>query len=148
MDCKQALDEFLFLDHGESLPAELTHHVAECASCRRQVARMRSIFIALEREGLAEAPDGSTEAIMAEIRSAADEPLSVAKWLGTGVIILASIVLVSFSNSHTWLSRFFGMSLELPLSIILGAAITIYATLFIGTHVHKVAAFFGLRHRR
>lgn len=151
MQCENAIQEFLRLDHGEPIPPEIQKHIDECEGCRRQVTMMQSVFRALEQTGLAETPTGTTDAVMAAVRSggvAAEEPLSVAKWLATGVIIFASIVLVSFSNSHSWLSQMFGVSLELPLSLILGAAITIYGSLFIGTHVDKVAGFFGLHERR
>lgn len=151
MQCEKAIEAFLLLDHGEPIPPAVRRHIDACADCRRQVAMMRSVFAALEQTGLAETPAGATDHVMRAVLSggvAAEEPLSVAKWLATGVIIFASIVLVSFSNSHSWLSQIFGVSLELPLSLILGAAITIYASLFIGTHVEKVAGFFGLHERR
>lgn len=152
MDCETAIERFLALDNGEEMPAELENHLAACSECRRRVDVMQSVFTALQLEGRAEPAAGSTEEVMQSVRAAAggagvEEPLSVAKWLATGVIIFASIVLVSFSKSHMWLSRVFGTSLELPLSLILGAIIAIYATLFIGTHVDKVAGFFGLRRR-
>jgi predicted anti-sigma-YlaC factor YlaD len=151
MQCEKAIQAFLNLDHGEPIPPGVQKHIDECAACRRQVAMMQSVFRALAQTGVAETPAGTTDEVMAAVRSggvAAEEPLSVAKWLATGVIIFASIVLVSFSNSHSWLSQVFGVSLELPLSLILGAAITIYASLFIGTHVDEVAGFFGLHERR
>lgn len=151
MHCEQAIEAFLRLDHREEIPPEVKRHIDDCESCRRQVAMMRSVYTALEQVGVVETPAGTTDAVMAAVAAAtagAEEPLSLGKWLGTGVIIFASIVLVSFSNSHSWLSQVFGMSLDLPLSLILGAAITIYATLFIGTHVDQIAGFFGLHHRR
>jgi hypothetical protein len=152
MNCERAIQVFLSLDNGEAFPEDLKRHLESCPTCARTVRLLQSVFTALSEEGLAEAPVGSTDLVMASVRISAraedpEERLSMGKWLVAGVIMFASVFLVSFSDSHMWLRRVFGMSLEVPLSLILGAAMAIYASLFIGTHIDKVADFFGLRRR-
>ncbi len=83
-------------------------------------------------------PKDLSRVIMNKIYSSSyvyKKSISSTKWVTVGSLILLSIFLIPFSDSFTWLKLYFKGSLEIPLSIVLGSVITLYAVLFIATHL-------------
>ena len=82
--------------------------------------------------------------IMAEIYNSEEEyeqTISYFKWISVGLVIVMSRLLFSFSDTHTWLKGQFGMNFEIPLNIVLGLLITIYAGIFIASHIDDIKEY-------
>ena len=87
-----------------------------------------------------------TEIIMNSIYANAHifrKNISSTKWISVGSLIFLSIIGITFSDSIIWLRSHFGVSFEVPLSIVMGLAITIYVCLYIGTHIEETRKFIG-----
>jgi hypothetical protein len=70
-----------------------------------------------------------------------EKNISPSKWFYSGVILFASIMLVSYSESFISLRKHLGSSLEIPLNIVLGLIITVYAASYIATHLEALKKF-------
>jgi hypothetical protein len=71
--------------------------------------------------------------------------LSLCNWIGTGLLILAGMLLIPFSTILPALSRILpGLGVALPL--VLGLIITAYAMLFAGSHMEALRRFLRLEH--
>ena len=75
---------------------------------------------------------------ISELHIIHEQNVSSVKWLTVGSIILASIFLLPFSESLSWLRIHFAGNLEIPLSIVLGLVISIYAIIYIATHLDEL----------
>jgi hypothetical protein len=71
--------------------------------------------------------------------------MALYKWIGTGATIFASIFVLTLSDSLALLKAHYGGNLEVPLSIVMGVVITIYAAIFIGTHMDEFNRWLGNR---
>ena len=72
MNCREArtsLSAFHDGELGRSESEAVRAHLLDCASCRREVAELRSITRSLEPESVPKVSDGFTDAVMARLRS-------------------------------------------------------------------------------
>ncbi len=137
MKCDDAIRRILEHDDGTEYPARLRLHLRRCGSCRAEAEGLRCAVEELRR-GPFSAPDIDVgDAVMAEIERMQSYRRNVPlyNWLGGGLAILGGIVLVSFSDSFAWLQISIGRNFEMPLSIVLGIVITLYASAFIAIHL-------------
>lgn len=147
MTCHRANKLLDSLDNGQAMPLAVRIHLFFCPACRTLDQRVRSARAALN-EHPQEAPDKLTDDIMALI---ALEPIEVRplhqalrNWLVPGIAIIAYLVLAPIAPAKEWFLTTFGFNLLLPLSITLGAVITIYAGLFVASHMEKINEFFHI----
>lgn len=144
MKCESFMRSYVSLDNGERPSLSLRLHLRSCARCRREAALMEWELSSLRRdETLPDAPDRTRE-IMARI-SAGDvtygRSVPLYNWVSGEVIIIVSIVLARFSDSLVWMNAYFGMNLEVPFNIVLGILLTVYSSVFIGTHMKEIKGF-------
>lgn len=147
MKCSKAMKEFLELDQGERASPELSRHLTICPACAQEAAKLSVFFEALRNgeeklEAAGLETSGLAAAVLSEIENrertkslAAAQEVSLRDWIVPGVVILGGITLVPFSSFLPALRGLSGGTLELAIPLSLGIAITVYATLFIGTNV-------------
>jgi hypothetical protein len=144
MKCKKIIDSFLNQDDSRYPVFLIRLHIAFCSRCRKEIRTLQKIFVKARTSSPFEMPGDMSGPVMRAIINSDvvyKKDISSGKWLFTGVVIFASIFLVSYSNSFIWLKSHFGSVLEVPLYMVLGLAITFYAALFIGTHIEMMRKF-------
>ncbi len=137
MKCDDAMRRVLEHDDRTEYPVLLRLHLRRCARCRAEAGRIRSAVEELRRMPLPVAEIDVGDAVMAEIERMESyrRKVPLYNWAAGGMAILGGVVLVSFSDSFAWLQSSFGRNFEMPLSIVLGVVITLYASAFIATHL-------------
>ncbi|HNR88708.1 MAG TPA: hypothetical protein PKM65_10245 [Spirochaetota bacterium] len=143
MNCDKAMRRYLETDNRAYVALAVKFHALRCARCRAEIARLDREFRALLNQAPFDAPPDLADAVMhAARRSRIENATNVGtgKWVAVGGAILSSIVLVPFSDSLIWLKDHFGGHFEVPFSIMLGVAISVYAALYIGTHLEQIKA--------
>ncbi|MBN1533633.1 MAG: hypothetical protein JXA20_13270 [Spirochaetes bacterium] len=141
MKCDDAILRFMELDNRETLPLRVRFHMLRCRHCRQEIRSLRRIL----DEQLGASPFMLERDLSAPLQSylrqsevSYHREISYVKWLSVGVVILSGRILVTFSDTLAWLQDRFGSSLDIPLNIVLGLALSIYALCFIGTHIDEL----------
>ncbi len=146
MRCEKAIARFLDLDQQERLPLALRLHLAHCAKCRNEVRSLSQTFHSLGDVSGVVMPRDMGDGVMRMIRLSATtygRSMSLFNWMSGEILIIASLVLIQFNDPRVWLEGHFGGSLEVPLNIVLGLVITVYSSVFIGTHLKEFKGFVG-----
>lgn len=138
MKCDKVIKSFLNQDDSRYPSLLIRSHMLVCTKCREEIRMMSNVFLKASVVSLYAMPKDLSDLVMRRIRlseTAYAKDISSTKWLFTGVIIFASIFMVSYSESFIWLRRHFGSELEVPLNMVLGLIITVYSASFVGTHL-------------
>ncbi len=151
MKCEEVMQRIMETDNDRKLSGRLLAHINGCDSCREEYRRLTEAELLLSSSNSPYRPE-LTDAVMQRIAeeepaafSYSDGPMPVRNWLIAGIILLSSFVLVTFSDSFIWLRQVMGGLVEIPLSLILGIAASLFWMMFIGTHLDSVARFLGMR---
>lgn len=149
MNCREAQDRLTeTIDLRGSLfikSPNLAMHLASCSSCRKEARRMKaglSILATAAKNRKSPAPPRVEKNIMELIvreaplnNPGAQNPISFRDWIVVGFIILIGLCTLPFSSEAPYM-------LIITVSIFL----TLYGSLFIGTHLEELSYHFGLRH--
>lgn len=136
------MEQFLALDNGKSIPLNIRIHILFCSQCRIEIFNLKKNIDSLQGDSLHQTPFDLTESIMKNIELleiSYEHNISIVRWVTVGLIILLSMFLIPFNTPLSWARDQFGGTLEIPLSIIMGLAITVYAIVFIGTHTKELS---------
>jgi hypothetical protein len=144
MNCETIQRRFFEMDNQSRVPLSVRVHMLHCARCRRKINELAERFDSL----LADSPfimdRDLCEKIMKDVFQSEvryEHQVSGLQWGAVGALILISMVLIPFSNSFGWLRHYFGRGLEIPLSIVLGLAFTIYALAGIFSNMEELKRF-------
>jgi hypothetical protein len=129
-------------------------HTLICPYCTGEIERYKASREILRDDFLPLSP-GLEDSIMAlmsaeEIKPedeeiyAAPGGLSTRGWVIAGIIVLVSLVTSFFGLDFQKLANEAGISLLLPMGIIIGIFLTTYGALFIGSHLKELSERFGL----
>jgi len=149
MRCETFLDRYDELEPGERPGFRMARHLAACESCAAQVGLVEDALGALCE--IKDAGDPPLEArVMASVRlvPTPQRDFSVRDWIIAGSVIAASMILIPVGEYFARFDEAFGASYALPLSLVLGLALTAYAALFVGTHMAQVRGFVDRRARQ
>jgi hypothetical protein len=138
MKCEKAVSMFLSLDNGQPKPLSLVIHTYFCPGCAAEIMKLEKVFKIIHAEYCFSMNTDVTLDVMKRINKASPlyvKEISYLKWISAGLVILASRFAVSYSDSMIWLNQHFGSSYEIPMNIVLGISITIYASMFISSHL-------------
>src|SRR5574344_549412 len=133
--CEQLIDEYLSLDKGERLPADLTRHLLTCTKCRAEI-RMLSHAEKIAGKPL-QIPVPITDETITKVAKSVDPSFDPEKahvplfqWIIAGVIMIIAMfffgIYTSASSSHALLFAFY---------LVFAGAVTAYCMLFIGTNI-------------
>ena len=144
MKCNNAIQSYFESEESGYIPLFVRWHMIFCRTCKNEIRAMQNIFKNARIPSIIEIPEDMSSRIMNRIADSNlihEKNISFSKWLLTGVVIFSSLFLISYSDSFTWLKQYFGSGLEIPLNIVLGFVITIYAASFIGAHIDEAKKF-------
>jgi hypothetical protein len=102
-----------------------------------------SVMARIMREDPAEADEYEEECAMEGTSEEAG--VSFRSWIITGIVMFFSLSTSFFSLNFTKLAISQDLSFLLPMGITIGAVLTIYCTIFIGSHIKELSEKFGLR---
>ena len=140
MKCDKTITKYLELDDYSIIPLSVRFHLLFCTKCSEEVAMLNSALNEIRVFNPFPMKRDMTYQIMSKINPpglAYERKISTFNWVSAGLVILASIFLVSYSESLSWLKGQFGKNLEVPLNIVLGITISAYLIAFIGSHVEE-----------
>ncbi|MFQ3547659.1 MAG: hypothetical protein SNJ56_04915 [Termitinemataceae bacterium] len=122
-------------------------HLARCPSCRtlyQRFVKSLQLLAALPAWQSAAVPEELPDSIMSRIASCApldapgaQNPVSFRNWITVGLVIFIALISLPFSLEDSLL-------LIITLSIFL----TLYGSLFIGSHIRELSDHFGLTHSK
>ena len=139
MKCDNAIETFLKLDNGQSLPLLLRVHLFKCPACKEFINTFQGSLSQLRTDSYSQSKVDFSDAIMNKVQTLNQpEPhivgVSNFKWILAGCFIIAGFVCIPFSNYSQTLINYFGTNLELPLYVVMGCAITVYSAIFVMSH--------------
>ncbi|OHD72090.1 MAG: hypothetical protein A2W19_16615 [Spirochaetes bacterium RBG_16_49_21] len=151
MNCEKAQNLFLETDNRSTVSLSVQLHMLFCPQCRRRIRTLNEQFASL----LKSAPFIMTRDLSDEIMRNVflsdvryEHNIGVLKWTVAGLVILLSMVCIPFSDSFGWLRRYFGRGLELPVSIVLGVIMSIYASVAIFSKMEELKKFIHIFQRK
>jgi hypothetical protein len=145
MNCAKAM-EALYNEWGDESPALFTRlrlslHLCYCPACAAEAAKLENAR-SLMRESFPPVVEGMEDRIMRSIEAEEQGEaypevagVSFRSWVVTGFIVLLSL-----SSSFFWE----GIP-PLPIGITVGAVVTAYGAIFIGSHLKELSVRFNLR---
>ena len=160
MNCDELLDR-LYEYCGETLPGPLylriKLHCLFCPQCAQELERFELAQDILRNDFI---PPGAdfTGAVMAKLRAedtVADSGeteglwgeaagVSLRGWVLAGLILFFSLASAFLGMDFIKIAASEGSSYMLPLGITIGAAVTCYGAIFIGSHLKELSQRFGL----
>ena len=144
MNCDNIQDRFLEMDNNSRVPFPVYIHLLFCSQCRRLVALLNEKFASLYDDAPFTMERDLCENIMKDVSRTEvgyGHHVGGLKWALVGLIILASMILFPFSDSFGWLRIHFGPGLELPVSIVFGVVLSIYASAGICSNLEALKKF-------
>ncbi|HOO70201.1 MAG TPA: hypothetical protein PK926_00450 [Spirochaetota bacterium] len=141
MRYEKMFKRFLELDNNAPLPVSVRIYMIFFPRFRKEIALLRSVLKKIQKEPPFNLPVDFSEDIMKRIEKLNlhyGHNISTMRWIFIGVIIWLSIMLITFSNSFSWLTDYFGARLLIPLNIVLGTGISIYAACYILSHLDEL----------
>jgi hypothetical protein len=159
MICDDLFDKVYEFSGAPSLPLGLRLrvklHSFFCPQCAQELERFEFAQDILRNDFLPPSPDfGAT--VMAQLSAEtmldartsldSDEDMGVSfrGWVITGLVLLFSLISSFFGMDFLNLTAIGGSSYMVPLGITIGAALTCYGALFIGSHLKELSDRFGL----
>ncbi|MDR1239613.1 MAG: peptidoglycan-binding protein [Treponema sp.] len=166
MTCHDVMDKIYEYSGGEPAPlllrARIGLHLFFCPSCAQEFERFEVTCDILKNDFFPPAP-GLQEPVMRQIMQesavpaedgtdgdfeefpAGVEGVSFRGWVITGLVVLLSLSTACLGLDFGRLAASEGMSFLLPVGITIGAVLTGYGALFIGSHLKQLSERFGLR---
>jgi hypothetical protein len=144
MNCDTVQKKFLEMDNGSRIPVAVQFHMLYCSRCRNIISALSRKFASLRSEAPFDMDRDLCEQIMLDVfRSDVqyEHNVSGLQWGVVGTIILVSMFLIPFSHSFGFLRHYFGRGLEIPVSIVLGLALSIYALAGIFSNLDQLKKF-------
>ena len=142
MKCKEVMKQVFESDSIENTSFRIWIHLLFCKNCKTETERINLTLASFQQTTPYKISNpGLKNSIMNEILKTGIEynhKISYFKWVSVGTIIIGSRFLFSYSDYSKWLSQHFGTNFDLPLNIVLGSIISVYALIFIGTHVEDL----------
>lgn len=156
MSCNELLDELYEYAGDDKIPfnlrLRLRLHGFFCPQCAQEIERFELSRDILRNDFFPSAP-GFEESVMFQIRE--EEPvvppareiemgITFSGWVVTGIVLLVSLVSAFFGTDFIKTVNFEGNSFLLPVGITIGAVLSCYGALFIGSHLKELTRRFGL----
>jgi hypothetical protein len=150
------LDELYEYAGDERIPLNLRLrlrlHGFFCPQCAQEIERFELSRDILRNDFFPSAPSFE-ESVMRQIRN--EDPalpptreiemgITFSGWVVTGIVLLVSLASVFFGADFIKTVNFEGNSFLLPMGITIGAVLSCYGALFIGSHLEELARRFGL----
>jgi hypothetical protein len=155
MNCDKAIT-ILYERYGDDFSLRerlyLAFHILFCGRCALSLRRLESARELFTTGFFPPSPDFE-DTVMSKIYAEAEENsvletpagLSTRGWVVVGIIALVSLTTLFFGSDFDSISSLHGSSFLLPLGIMIGLFVTVYGSLFIGSHLKELSERFRLR---
>ncbi|GHV76259.1 hypothetical protein AGMMS49942_10800 [Spirochaetia bacterium] len=154
MNCQEVMDR-VYEFEGNTAPSFFTQlriqlHLFHCSRCAGEIERLETARLFMQGSFFPPAPNGLEERIMRSI--SLEEPesypeiagVSFRSWVVTGLIILISLSTSFLGMDFSKVAAHWGSSFLLPIGITIGAVVSAYGALFIGSHLKELSDRFNL----
>jgi hypothetical protein len=155
VNCNELLDDLYEYAGDEKIPLNLILrlklHSFFCPQCAQEIERFELSRDILRNDFFPSAPRFQ-ESVMRQIQD--EEPLPPVReiemgitfsgWVVTGIVLLVSLASAFFGADFIRIVNFGGSSFLLPVGITIGAVLSCYGALFIGSHLEELTRRFGL----
>lgn len=143
MNCADVQEVIIDSDNGQPLPEAVTEHLHSCAACRRFAATIAAASDSIRLPAALAANPELTARIMAAVRleaesrlsrfmgNSAAQPVALKGWLIAGAVIIASLLLMQFSDIVRGLRASLGPAIDVAVSLALGIGLTAYICLLV-----------------
>ncbi len=129
MKCEKVITKYLESDDKYRIPLLVKIHTYFCPGCSNEISKLMAAMDLLENDSIWKTERNITGYVMDRISLQSvysEKRVSGIKWILIGAVIISSILLINFSDSFIWLKEQYGSNFVIPLSIVLGLAITAY----------------------
>jgi hypothetical protein len=157
MTCNDLLDKVYEYSGAPALPPllqlQVKLHCLFCPQCAQELERFRLAQDILRNDFFPPAADFAN-AVMARLCAessleggelSGDVEVSLRDWVITGLVLLFSLASSFFGMDFIKVAAREGSSYLLPLGITIGAVLSCYGAIFIGSHLKELSERFGLR---
>lgn len=141
MSYEKMIKRYLEMDNNAHMPITVRVYMLLFKKFREEVLQIQSVLASLRNEEAFDLTEDLSEEIIEKIKrleSIYGHSVSTVRWILAGVVIWFSIVLITFSNSFSELTEYFGAHLLVPVNIVLGVGISVYAASYIATHIEEL----------
>jgi hypothetical protein len=147
MNCESCVNSYIESSGDLSLRARI--HLATCVKCSKEIARMERAEALLRNSSPRPSRD-LNYAIMAAIKlqprkEGEQESERLVRWIVVGFFLIAGLLLMPFGEGFGWGRAVFGNDYALPMSLVLGGALTVFALIFVFTHIESLSEFLRRR---
>jgi hypothetical protein len=162
MNCHEVMDAVYEFEGNTALPfftqLRVQLHLLHCSHCAGEIEKLENTRSIMKGSFLPAPPGGLEERIMRSI--AREEPaelfpeaafkesgagVSFRSWVVTGLVILVSLSTSFLVLDFGKVADHWGSSFLLPIGITIGAVVSAYGALFIGSHLDELSDRFNLR---
>lgn len=135
MTCQRFLTLLDGLDN-DAMSIDMMVHARSCQSCAHQYENIRAAISLYQRPEIAESTD-LLPGIMASLPylSPPRRAISMRNWVLSGCILVASIIGVPMLSDFRALRSVYGAGFTLPLALMFGVIVTLYAGVFVISHL-------------
>jgi hypothetical protein len=135
------MERFLRLDNGEKPGLAMRLHRLRCPRCREESAALEKHF-----QNIAAIVPSFTDRDMSEsvldilrhTKTVHGKKVATYQWASAECTIIASLVLVQFSDAKIYLVAHLGDAFHLLISASLGIAITLFSAVAVMTHLDEL----------
>jgi hypothetical protein len=155
--CHAVMDKTYEFSGDSPLPflnrLEIAAHVLFCSHCAAEIVRLEQARSLMRTDFFPVSPcfeDSVMNLISAETIATPEDgwgflpAVSFRGWVVTGLVILISLSTSFFGMDFMSVTRDYGTSFLLSIGITIGAVVTGYGALFIGSHLKELSDRFGL----
>ena len=156
LDCDTVLDAVYEEDRDRPLSVisqvKIKLHLLFCPACSAELKNFQYIEEILKQDFFPQSPEFEEffmerlykETAMEE-KTETSAGFSFRSWVIIGFFVLLSLSSSFFGMNFVQIADSEGLSFLLPVGITIGMVVTCYGALFIGSHLEKLSARFGLR---
>lgn len=130
MKCEVFITEFMAMDDYRSMGLRMKLHMRFCRKCRSEAREIKGAIDRLQQGAPFRMKSSVAGPVMESImrrEAFAEGRITGTKWFSIGSVIFLSMFLINFSDSFIWLKAVFGADLAVPVSIVLGSILSLYA---------------------
>ncbi len=145
MTCKQCALELDAMDN-QSLGSVLAGHLSQCPQCSKRFEELRNALMLYRMPLALCAKDIAPRiAAMLPFMQKPRRVMALRNWLAVGLILMISLAFTPFLEAFEMLDTVYGNGFLVPLGIVTGLTVTLYAIIFIATHVEDFSRRFRIR---
>jgi len=157
IDCNDVRDVVYECEKDSFLPflsqLRLNFHFLFCPDCAREYRTLRELEYIMKTDFLPPSPDFAEtimerlgeEMVLEEEKIAIPAGFSFRSWVIIGFFMLLALSSSFFGMNFVEIANAEGSSFLLPVGITIGAVLTCYGALFIGSHLKELSNRFGIR---